>query len=201
MEIKKAVFLDKDGTLIPDIPYNADPKLINLSAHVVIGLKRLMKSGYLIIVISNQPGVAFGYFSREQLAEVEQRLHFLLNLQGIYLNGFYYCPHHPQGVVKEFSITCNCRKPKSGLLTEAARIHKIDLSNSWMIGDILDDIESGNRAHCKTILINNGNETIWNMNDQRTPDCIVQDINHAADYILEAGNYKNQNDDRLLVLA
>lgn len=192
MEINKAVFLDKDGTLIPDIPYNADPGLITLSAHAVTGLKRLMKAGYLLIVISNQPGMAFGYIKKEQIIAVRQKIDELLNLHGVSLSGFYYCPHHAHGIVKELSIACDCRKPKAGLLIEAAKTHHIDLSGSWMIGDILDDIEAGNRAECKTILINNGNETIWKMNDQRTPDCIVKDINHAADYILENDKYRNK---------
>ncbi|KIO77466.1 HAD family hydrolase [Pedobacter lusitanus] len=192
MKINKAVFLDKDGTLIPDIPYNTNPDLITLSPYAVKGLKRLMKSGYLLIVISNQPGLAFGYIRKEEIFEIEQKLNSLLNMHGIYLSGFYYCPHHPKGIIKEFSIVCDCRKPKSGLLIEAARIHNINLSDSWMIGDILDDIESGNRVGCRTLLLNNGNETIWKMNNQRTPDCIVSDINHAAEYILIHDNYERQ---------
>jgi D-glycero-D-manno-heptose 1,7-bisphosphate phosphatase len=192
MEINKAVFLDKDGTLIPDIPYNGDPDLITLSPHAVTGLKRLMQSGYLLIVVSNQPGLAFGYINKEQLIAVRQRLNLLLNLHGIYLSGFYYCPHHVNGTVKEFNLVCDCRKPKAGLLIEAAKIHHIDLSSSWMIGDILDDVEAGNKAQCKTVLINNGNETLWKMNDERTPDYMVKDINQAADYILESDQYKNR---------
>ena len=182
---KQAIFLDKDGTLIPDIPYNVNPELITLSRGSVIGLKRFMEAGYLLILVSNQSGVAYSYFHEHALIFVEKKISALLRAQEVLLSDFYYCPHHPKGIVKEYKIRCSCRKPKPGLLVKAAEEHHIDLSRSWMIGDILNDIEAGNKAGCKTILINNGNESEWHMNDARTPDCMVSNINEAADYILK----------------
>ena len=181
---EKAIFLDKDGTLIPDVPYNVNPELITLSDQAVTGLKRLVEKGFRLILISNQSGIAHSYFHEHALVFVERKINALLQAEGLSLNAFYYCPHHPAGVVEVYKKKCDCRKPAPGLILKAAKDHAIDLSRSWMIGDILNDVEAGNRAGCKTVLINNGNETEWRMNDLRTPDCMVADINHAADYIL-----------------
>jgi len=177
-ENKKAVFLDKDGTLIVDVPYNVNPALIVLSGHCLNGLKRLQQHGYLLVVISNQAGVAMGYFEEAALTAVEKQLKELLTSAGIVLNGFYYCPHHP-------ADHCNCRKPAPGLLYRAAAELSIDLKASWMIGDILDDVEAGTRAGCKSILIDNDNETEWLVNELRTPAAVALTINEAADYILK----------------
>ena len=182
----KAVFLDKDGTLIPDIPYNVDPDKITLADNAVEGLKRLQQDGYLLIIISNQSGVARGYFAEGQLQGVVQKISALLGEQDIILNDFYYCPHHPDGKVAGFNIQCDCRKPKPGMLLRAAADHDIDLSRSWMIGDILNDVEAGNRAQCKTVLINNGNETEWVAGEFRHPTFTCETINQAAEHILKA---------------
>ncbi|MDB4926648.1 HAD family hydrolase [Mucilaginibacter sp.] len=185
MTKKKAVFLDKDGTLITDVPYNADPAFMALSSHCVAGLHHLQEKGYLLVVVSNQAGVARGYFSETALIAVEQRLKEMLAGTGIILNGFYYCPHHPDGMVKSLTINCDCRKPAPGLLFKAAEELDIDLSTSWMIGDILNDIEAGNRAGCRSILIDNGNETEWYLNEIRNPVLKARTINEAADHILK----------------
>ena len=182
----KAVFLDKDGTLIPDIPYNVEPDLITLEENAVEGLKRLQQDGYLLIIISNQSGVARGYFAEEQLQAVAQKLSALLAENGVTLNGFYYCPHHPEGTIDGFNVQCNCRKPQPGMLLKAAADHDIDLTHSWMIGDILNDVEAGNRAQCKTVLIDNGNETEWVAGEFREPTFTCKTINQAAEHILKA---------------
>lgn len=183
--MNKAIFIDKDGTLIPDLPYNANPNLILLEKNSAEGLRRLQDQGYLLIVISNQAGVAKGFFEERQLIKVAQRLKQLLNEQQIRLDGFYYCPHHPDGTVKEYAMNCICRKPGTGMILNAAKEWNIDLNASWMIGDILNDVEAGNTSGCKTILIDNGNETEWVMNARREPDYIAKTINQAAEYLLE----------------
>ncbi|MDT3405297.1 D-glycero-alpha-D-manno-heptose-1,7-bisphosphate 7-phosphatase [Mucilaginibacter terrae] len=180
----KAVFLDKDGTLIPDIPYNVDPALITIQPDAIEGLQRLQQDGYKLIIISNQAGVARGLFSESMLPAVESCLRELLKVYEISLSGFYYCPHHPEGKVENYAIDCDCRKPKPGMLLKAANKHHIDLKESWMIGDILNDVEAGNRAGCKTILINNGNETEWLTGPMRAPTYICSSINQAAKDIL-----------------
>ena len=179
----KAVFLDKDGTLIPDIPYNVDPHLITLEQGVVEGLKTLQQAGFIFVLISNQSGVARGKFKYDALKGVSEKLTQLLAKDNLTISGFYYCPHHTDGIVNEYTIDCDCRKPKPGMLLNAADDLQIDLDNSWMIGDILNDCEAGNRAGCKTILINNGNETEWLTGPYRRPDFIAADFIEAANFI------------------
>lgn len=179
-----AIFIDKDGTLIRDIPYNVDPDLIALEDNSIEGLKLLCESGYRLIVISNQSGIACGYFSEEDLRAVEEKLRSLLEPLRIKLSGFYFCPHYANGIIHEYAVDCYCRKPMPGMLLHAAEVNDIDLLNSWMIGDILNDVEAGNRAGCKTILIDNSNETEWLTGEFRTPTMTCSTINEAADCIL-----------------
>ncbi len=177
---RRAVFLDKDGTLIEDIPYNVDPARIRLLPGAAEGLHALHRAGYLLVVVSNQSGVARGYFPESALLAVEERLRALLAGVGVPLAGFYYCPHHPDGVVPEYAISCLCRKPSHGLLVRASREHDIDRRASWFVGDILDDMEAGHRAGCRTILIDNGGETLWELSPDRTPDHVAPDLAAAA---------------------
>jgi len=184
MAVKKAIFLDKDGTLIPDVPYNVDSEKISLSPNTIDGLLALQEAGFMLIIISNQSGIAKGYFDHDALLQVNDKIQSLLLDNGLRLTGFYYCPHHPESNIPAYNIDCSCRKPKPGLFHEAAFDHQIDLSQSWMIGDILHDIEAGHRAGCRAILINNGNETEWALTQARIPDVMVDDINEAARHIL-----------------
>src|SRR3569833_2437769 len=114
------ILIDKDGTLIPDIPYNVDPDLIVLEDNSIEGLKLLCESGYKLIVISNQSGVACGYFSEEDLYAVGERLRSLLGTFGIELSGFYFCPHYANGIIPEYAVDCYCRKPMPGMRRRAA---------------------------------------------------------------------------------
>jgi len=180
----KAIFLDKDGTLIPDIPYNVDTRRITLTKGVARGLPLLEKEGYKLFIISNQPGLAYGYFDEQALENVRKKIALLLKQRQVNLSGFYYCPHHPEGSVAPYNRRCNCRKPLPGLILKAARENNIDLDTSWMIGDILNDVEAGKRSGCKTVLINNGNETEWEKGMYRVPDFIAADLEEAAAFIL-----------------
>lgn len=173
--ITKAVFVDKDGTLVVDVPYNVDPARIALTPLAAQAIGALAAQGYHVIVVSNQPGAALGRFSEIQLKRVEARLRELLPA----LDGFYYCPHAPDA-------GCGCRKPAAGLLERAAREHGVELSASWMIGDILDDIEAGRRAGCRTILLDVGNETEWRAGAQRVPHHVARDLHQAAAIIAGA---------------
>jgi histidinol-phosphate phosphatase family protein len=170
----KAVFIDKDGTLVQNLPFNVDPLRIALTRGAGEGVRALAGAGYEVIVVSNQPGVAMGRFTEDALQGVEQRLRELVPL-----DGFYYCPHAADA-------GCRCRKPAAGLLERAAREQGIALGESWLIGDILDDIEAGHRAGCRSVLIDNGNETEWCLTPARVPDHIVRDLSQAAALILEA---------------
>lgn len=183
--MNKAIFLDKDGTLIPDIPYNIDPEKIDLCDDAIEGLKLLHDEGYLLMVVSNQSGIACGYFSEADLTPIIDRINGLLNKIGVKLTAFYYCPHHPDGTVPNYNKHCTCRKPQPGLLQKAAIEHNIDMDRSWMIGDILNDVEAGNRAGCRTILVDKGNETEWISGQHRLPTFACRSINEAARHIYE----------------
>ena len=179
------VFLDKDGTLLEDIPYNVDPQRMRLAPLGDRALRLLAEYDCRVVVVSNQSGVARGYFSESSLERVEDWLRTVFRRFGVDFAGFYYCPHHPEGDVTEFAIECDCRKPGDGMLRRAAADLGIDLSEAWMVGDILDDVEAGNRAGCRTILIDNDNETEWRLSTLRWPTVVVRNLESAARAIVD----------------
>jgi D-glycero-D-manno-heptose 1,7-bisphosphate phosphatase len=181
--MNKAVFLDKDGTLIKDIPWNVNPALISLEPYAVQALLTLQREGFRLFVVSNEPGIARGYFSEADIQRNFLEICKQLGRPGVRLQGFYYCPHDAQGSQWPYAIPCDCRMPLPGLLLRAAEEHHIDLSASWMIGDMLDDVEAGNRAGCQTILLNNGHETVWDLQEKRMPTYTAPDLAEAADII------------------
>lgn len=189
MEYRKAVFIDKDGTLIPNIPYNVNPEKITLFNKATEALHKLQDHDYLLVVLTNQSGVARGLFKETDLELVRHKIEGLLSFGDIKLAGFYACPHHPEGVIPEYTKICTCRKPSTGMFLQASKDLSIDLSKSWMIGDILHDVEAGNRAGCKSILINNGNETEWKSGPHRQPAYIADDLFQAAEFILSNSIY------------
>jgi D-glycero-D-manno-heptose 1,7-bisphosphate phosphatase len=180
----KAVFIDKDGTLIENVPYSVNRELIQLTHGAGQALLDLRNRGFELLLISNQPGIALGYFSDADVWSTFARIQQLLMEYRVQMDGFYYCPHHPAGSHPEYSRVCACRKPENGLILRAASERSIDLSSSWMIGDILDDIEAGNSSGCRSILIDNGNETEWKTGAYRTPFRKATDLPGAADVIL-----------------
>jgi D-glycero-D-manno-heptose 1,7-bisphosphate phosphatase len=186
--LKPAVFIDKDGTLVENVPYNVDRTRIQLRPGAVDALLLLSGLGYELVLVSNQPGVALGHFPAGALAAVQEHLDDLFAAHGFKLTACYWCPHHPDGKVTEYALLCNCRKPMPGMLTLAAAEHGIDLAASWMVGDILDDVEAGRRAGCRSILLDVGNETEWRRGPHRTPDCVAVDLMEAAEVIMAAGS-------------
>ncbi|HEY0897529.1 MAG TPA: HAD-IIIA family hydrolase, partial [Sphingobacteriaceae bacterium] len=126
------------------------------------------------------------FFDETALAGVETKLRSLLAEGNVTLDGFYFCPHHPSGTIPGYATACRCRKPLPGMLFQAASDHGIDLGRSWMIGDILHDVEAGSRAGCRTILINNGNETEWISGEHRVPHSMADDLRQAAEFILNS---------------
>ena len=183
---RRAVFLDKDGTLIDDVPYNVDPDRIRLADGAAAGLRRLAGAGYALILVSNQSGVARGLFGEAALGAVWSRLAELLEPSGVALEAVRYCPHHPDGSVAPYAARCDCRKPAPGMLLGAAAERGIDLRRSWMVGDILDDVEAGRRAGCRTVLIDCGNETEWEIAPARVPHRVASDLDMASRLILRA---------------
>jgi D-glycero-D-manno-heptose 1,7-bisphosphate phosphatase len=182
----KAVFIDKDGTLVENNPYNVDVTQIRLMEGALEGLRLLHQAGYKIIVVSNQSGVARGYFPLEALDGVRTHLGNVLSEAGVPLTGFYFCPHWPDGSVADYARECFCRKPRPGMLFQAAREHELNLTNCWMVGDILDDIEAGRRAGCNAVLVENGGETEWLLSPLRTPNRRVKSLLEAARAIIES---------------
>jgi histidinol-phosphate phosphatase family protein len=177
--------LDKDGTLLEDVPFNADPQTMRLTRGAAAGLRLLGQLKIPLIVVTNQPGVALGRIPIDAMADIAERLKAMFAAAGARLAAFHYCPHHPEGSDARYAIACPCRKPAPGLIQCAAAELGIDLSRSWMIGDILDDVEAGCRVGCRTILIDNGNETLWRSSPLRNPDYRVSDLLEAAVVVKE----------------
>lgn len=154
---QKAVFLDRDGTINKYVGFLRDIDQFELIEGVAEAIKQINTSGYLCIVVTNQPVIARGEVTVPQLEEIHNKMETLFGLEGAYIDGLYYCPHHPhkgfEGEVLELKFDCECRKPKPGMLLNAARDFNIDLSQSWMIGDGENDIKAGQNAGCQTALI------------------------------------------------
>ncbi len=159
--LQKAVFLDRDGTINKYVGFLRDIDDFELIPGTTNAIRSINRAGYLAIVVTNQPVIARGEVTFEQLNEIHKKMETLLGEKGAYLDGIYYCPHHPHkgyaGEVSELKIECDCRKPKPGMLFKAATDFNIDLENSWMIGDSENDIKAGKAAGCKTALIGEGN--------------------------------------------
>lgn len=154
---QKAIFLDRDGTINKYIGFLRHLDEFELIAEVAEAIRMINESGYLAIVVTNQPVIARGEVTFEQLDDIHKKMETLLGKEGAYIDGLYFCPHHPDKgfdrEVAELKIDCDCRKPKPGMLFKAAEEYNIDLSLSYMIGDSEIDIIAGTRAGCKSILI------------------------------------------------
>lgn len=154
---QKAVFMDRDGTINRYVGFLRNIHDFELLPGVADAIKRINASGYLAIVVTNQPVIARGEVTIPELTEIHNKMETLLGADGAYLDAIYYCPHHPHrgydGEVPELKIDCDCRKPKPGMLLKAAEDFNIDLGQSWMIGDGENDINAGKAAGCKTVLI------------------------------------------------
>lgn len=157
---QKAIFLDRDGTINRYKGFLTDIDEFELLPEAAEAIRMLNETGWLVIVVTNQPVIARGEVTEDQLLEIHNKMETLLGQEGAYLDAVYYCPHHPdkgfEGEIRELKITCTCRKPKPGMLLSAAEDFNIDLTVSWMIGDSETDIRAGKAAGCKTVLLGNG---------------------------------------------
>lgn len=198
--MNRAIFLDRDGVINPmvynaeyglvDSPANPDEfELLPNAAALVSAINRL---GLLAVVVSNQPGIAKGKYTRAILDATTDKMRRELAAAGAHLDGVYYCLHHPEAVVEEFRVRCNCRKPKPGLLQQAARELSIDLAQSYMIGDGITDVLAGQAAGARTIFVNSKRcyvcEELTRL--KATPDYLVANPAEAVKVIqhAEAGN-------------
>lgn len=154
---QKAFFLDRDGTINKYVGFLRNIDEFELQDGVVEAIKLINKSGYLAIVVTNQPVIARGEVSEQELQEIHNKMETMLGLEGAYLDAIYFCPHHPhkgyEGERLEYKIDCQCRKPKPGMLFKAAEDFNIDLASSWMIGDGENDIQCGKNGGCHTAAI------------------------------------------------
>ncbi len=171
---QKAIFIDRDGTINKYVGFLNHIEDFELLPGVAEAIRKINESGFLAVVITNQPVVARGEVSVAELNEIHDKMETLLGQEGAYLDGIYYCPHHPdkgfEGEVIELKIDCDCRKPKPGLILRAAQDLNIDLTRSWMVGDGKNDVTAGKKAGCHTALLKR--------------ESLGQEI--TADYLLEA---------------
>lgn len=176
---QKAIFLDRDGTINRYVGFLKSIDDMQLLDGVSRAIKKMNACGFLVIVITNQPVIARGEVSFEELEEIHNKMETLLGNEGAYIDDIFYCPHHPdkgfEGERAELKFDCNCRKPKTGLFMQAAEKYNIDLSNSWMVGDSLTDMEAGKNAGCNVVLCgtNDGYQGVQ-----------FKDLEECVDYIL-----------------
>jgi D-glycero-D-manno-heptose 1,7-bisphosphate phosphatase len=172
----KAVFIDRDGTINVDGPYLSDPDKFRMYPGVGKGVKRLKDAGFKIIVVTNQSGIARGYFTEDDLAAVHNRMKEEFARFGVSLDGIYYCPHHPDE-------GCNCRKPEPGLLLKATADHEIDTARSYMVGDKQLDMIAGAKIGAQTLLVSS--ETERRMPGKALCGREAGDFAEAVDWILK----------------
>jgi D,D-heptose 1,7-bisphosphate phosphatase len=184
---QRAVFLDRDGTINEENGFISKPEQIKLIPGVPEAIAALNKSPFLAICVTNQPVIARGAASFEDLRAIHAKLDALLGQEGAYLDDLFYCPHHPDGGFEgeraEYKIDCDCRKPKPGLLIQAAERYNVDLSRSYMIGDSTADIAAGKSAGCRTI----GVETGAGLSDGKydvVPDEVCDDLSETINMLL-----------------
>lgn len=166
---QRAIFLDRDGVINKYVGFLRNIKEFELIDGSAQAIKAMNEKGYLVIVVTNQPVIARGEVTIEQLKEIHNKMETLLGEQGAYVDAIYYCPHHPhkgyEGEISELKVECECRKPKPGMLLQAAKDYNINLEQSWMVGDSENDIIAGSNAGCKTVRIeeNDSENSIHNL--------------------------------------
>lgn len=186
--MKPAVFADRDGTLCEEVNYLGDPDKLVMLPYAAAGVSMLNAAGIAVVVVSNQAGVARGYFAETDVERVNDRMHELLAMENAKIDGFYYCPHHETEGIPPYNIKCDCRKPEPGLLLRAAADLGLDLSRSFVVGDKMSDIGAAPRAGCiggvlvKTGYcgVESGSQTI-----DVKPIHIAEDFFAAAEWIIE----------------
>jgi len=189
---RRAVFLDRDGVIIPDNDFTTSPDEVRLFDGTAAALSRLDDAGFALIVITNQPVIARGLASAKNVDDVNKAIRDRIESSG----GpgtlhFYVCPHHPNADVEAYRVDCDCRKPRPGLLRRAAAEHGLDLGGSFMIGDRISDIAAGAAAGCRTVQVLTGRhldppiETPVRIDSSLRADAVCNDLAAAADWILE----------------
>jgi len=191
---RAAVFLDRDGTLNEEVGYLSRPEDLVLIPGAGEAVRRINQAGMAAVVVSNQSGVARGYFDEAALSLIHERLREELREYGAALDGIFYCPHHPEGEVEEYRIECACRKPWTGLLDQAVFELNIDLSASYMVGDHIKDIQMAARAGIRSVMVLTGHgQEEWDKAgeaDRVFATKVAPDLAAAVDWILADREHK-----------
>jgi D,D-heptose 1,7-bisphosphate phosphatase len=184
----KAIFLDRDGTINEEVEYLSNLNKFKLLPKVAPAVKLLNDHSFKVIVITNQAGVARGYFGENKVKEIHREMKRQLREKDAHLDGIYYCPHHPTEGMRKYKKNCWCRKPNPGMLEKAAKDFNLDLGKSYVIGDQLTDIKLGNNAGCQTVLVLTG---YGKESYRKKGDCevrvsfVADDLEKAVVWILE----------------
>lgn len=184
----RAVFLDRDGTICEEVGYLDSVERMRLIPRAAEAVRRINARGFKTIVVTNQSGVARGYFTEERLQTLHEELIRQLKEEGANLDAIYYCPHHPEGETSPYRMICDCRKPATGLLRKAAEELDVDLNASFLIGDHYSDVECAHRAGARGILLLTGHgQAAWSQRDQWqvAPDWVAEDLFAAVQWVLE----------------
>jgi len=183
----KAVFLDRDGTINEEIGHVGDIDRFRLYPDSARAIRMLNEAGYKVVVITNQAGVARGYFDEETVEEIHGYMKVELANEGAHVDAVYYCVHHPEFGDGEYKQACSCRKPEPGMILQAAEDLNIDLSKSYMIGDTAKDMLAGKKAGCKTILVltGHGEKELNEIPGEFTPDFVARDLFVAVNWLLQ----------------
>jgi D-glycero-D-manno-heptose 1,7-bisphosphate phosphatase len=185
---RRAVFIDRDGTISEEVGYINHPSRFSLFPFAASAIKHLNENGWLAIVITNQAGVARGYFSEEMIQTVHEQMARELEGAGARLDAVYYCAHHPSVGESPYRLDCDCRKPKPGLISRAAEEFEINLHESWMVGDRYSDIELAGNAGVKSAFVMSGyGRGEWEHQRQdwtRQPDLVAENLLEAVEVIV-----------------
>jgi D-glycero-D-manno-heptose 1,7-bisphosphate phosphatase len=182
--VKPAVFLDRDGTLLQEGNYVDRLERLEFFPYTVDAVRTLNQAGFAVVIVTNQSGVARGMYPEEFVGEAHRHIEEKLNAGGARVDGYYYCPHHPEGSVEALRQDCECRKPKPGQILQAASELDLDLGRSFMVGDRWKDIEAGRAAGVRTILVRTGYGREAESTEAMGDTVVVDNLIQAAAWIL-----------------
>lgn len=194
--MKRAVFLDRDGNVCEDVGYLGDPSMLRVYPYASDAIRRINESSMLAILVTNQSGVARGHFGEDAVLKVHDRLEGELARGGARLDGIYYCPHHPTIGQPPYRQSCECRKPRPGMLVRASADHDIDLSQSFVVGDKYSDVRLAHEAGARAVLVRTGygrgeweyDRATW----PRQPEHVAETLEDAVDWILDQAGKEHQ---------
>jgi D-glycero-D-manno-heptose 1,7-bisphosphate phosphatase len=178
-----AVFLDRDGTVNVEENYISSPDQLQLIPRAGTAIRELNKLGTRVFIITNQSGVARGYFSEAAVHDIHEALRALLKKEDAFVDDFFYCPHLPGAEVERYNIVCDCRKPKPGMLLQAQHQYTVDLRRSFVVGDRCIDIAAGKAVGAGTVMVSTGYGAQEILNCRNQPDFFAHDLLDGVQYI------------------